>query len=289
MPKIGANFVFDSTSPNFKRDRFDTLKEMRDYNIIDDGHQSYCAEDGNRYEFKSSNTPDATLGKWRLVKTSVDIASTSTAGVVKISGDFDIAQDGTLTLYKALSINSFSITPNLVEAGSSISSVTGNYTNSKVPASSKVGVSGSETTITPAASGDCEITGTFTSNTTFRYQAKDSKQDSYQSKTANLTFGKYAYKFESDTEINPDAATVKEWTKGLATNAVTTHTMAAQKYFYYAVPSDWTLTKYIVGGFDYTWTTVNDSLSITTDNNTTTYKVVRTAGKINSSTNITIS
>lgn len=84
MPKIGANFVFDSTSPNFERDRFDTLAEMKAYNIIDDGHQSYCAETGNRYEFKSTNEPDNTLGKWRLVKTSIDAASSSNLGGIKL-------------------------------------------------------------------------------------------------------------------------------------------------------------------------------------------------------------
>lgn len=65
--KIGDNFNYQGQKPNFERDSFDTLAAMKAYpeTSIDDGHLSYCKEDGKRYEFKTSNTVDETTGKWR--------------------------------------------------------------------------------------------------------------------------------------------------------------------------------------------------------------------------------
>lgn len=73
--KIGSNFTFQGQQPNFERDRFATKTAMKAFpeTSIDDGHLSYCAEDGNTYQFKSSNSVDATTGKWRVFKTSVDV------------------------------------------------------------------------------------------------------------------------------------------------------------------------------------------------------------------------
>ena len=45
---------------------------------IDDGHLSYCAEDGNTYQFKSSNSIDAVTGKWRVFKADVDLSAYAT-------------------------------------------------------------------------------------------------------------------------------------------------------------------------------------------------------------------
>ena len=72
--KIGANFAYNGKLPNFDRDKFKTKAAMMafDENNIDEGHLSYCEEDGNIYQYKSANTVDATTGKWRLFKTDVD-------------------------------------------------------------------------------------------------------------------------------------------------------------------------------------------------------------------------
>ena len=68
--KIGSNFTFQGQQPNFERDRFATKAAMKAFpeTSIDDGHLSYCAEDGNTYQFKSSNSVDAVTGKWRVFK-----------------------------------------------------------------------------------------------------------------------------------------------------------------------------------------------------------------------------
>lgn len=68
--KIGSNFTFQGEQPNFERDRFATKAAMKAFpkTSIDDGHLSYCAEDGNTYQFRSSNSVDAVTGKWRIFK-----------------------------------------------------------------------------------------------------------------------------------------------------------------------------------------------------------------------------
>lgn len=71
--KIGSNFTFQGQQPNFERDRFATKAAMKAFpeTSIDDGHLSYCAEDGNTYQFKSSNTVNTTTGRWRIFKTDI--------------------------------------------------------------------------------------------------------------------------------------------------------------------------------------------------------------------------
>lgn len=79
--KIGANFAYNGKLPNFERDSFETKAAMKafDENSIDDGHLSYCKEDGNVYQFKSSNPVDGTTGRWRLFKTDADAVLNGTS------------------------------------------------------------------------------------------------------------------------------------------------------------------------------------------------------------------
>lgn len=78
--KIGSNFTFQGKQPNFERDRFATKAAMKAFpeTSIDDGHLSYCAEDGNTYQFKSSNSVDTVTGKWRVFKADVDLSAYAT-------------------------------------------------------------------------------------------------------------------------------------------------------------------------------------------------------------------
>lgn len=114
--KIGANLAYNGKLPNFERDRFATKAAMKAFpeTSIDDGHLSYCAEDGNTYQFKSSNSVDTVTGKWRVFKADVDVpimkGATATAdGVVglvpapKISDRFAWLQAS--GVWKRLDIN----------------------------------------------------------------------------------------------------------------------------------------------------------------------------------------
>ena len=78
--KIGSNFTFQGKQPNFERDAFATKAAMKAFpeTSIDDGHLSYCAEDGNTYQFKSSNSIDNVTGKWRVFKDGFSADTIST-------------------------------------------------------------------------------------------------------------------------------------------------------------------------------------------------------------------
>lgn len=71
--KIGANLAYNGKLPNFERDSFETKAAMKafDENSIDEGHLSYCEEDGNIYQYKHTNTVDTTTGRWRIFKTDI--------------------------------------------------------------------------------------------------------------------------------------------------------------------------------------------------------------------------
>ena len=73
---IGDNFKYQGKKPNFERDSFALKAEMKAFPEanIDEGHLSFCKEDGKRYEFRSSNSVDPNTGKWREFKTSADLS-----------------------------------------------------------------------------------------------------------------------------------------------------------------------------------------------------------------------
>ena len=66
MIQVADNFNYRGKKPNFDRDSFDTLQDMKNYseNSLDDGHISYCKETDKHYKFNSNNQSDPTTGKW---------------------------------------------------------------------------------------------------------------------------------------------------------------------------------------------------------------------------------
>lgn len=70
MIQIIDNFEHRSKLPNFVRDQFDTLQDMKEVldAYIDEGHISYCIETDKHYKFKANNSIDAITGKWREFK-----------------------------------------------------------------------------------------------------------------------------------------------------------------------------------------------------------------------------
>lgn len=53
MIQVADNFNYRGKKPNFDRDSFDTLQDMKNYseNSLDDGHISYCKETNKHYKF----------------------------------------------------------------------------------------------------------------------------------------------------------------------------------------------------------------------------------------------
>lgn len=66
MIQVADNFNYRGKKPNFDRDSFDTLQDMKNYseNSLDDGHISYCKETNKHYKSNSNNQSDPTTGKW---------------------------------------------------------------------------------------------------------------------------------------------------------------------------------------------------------------------------------
>lgn len=66
MIQVADNFNYRGKKPNFDRDSFDTLQDMKNYseNSLDDGHICYCKETNKHYKFNSNNQSDPTTGKW---------------------------------------------------------------------------------------------------------------------------------------------------------------------------------------------------------------------------------
>lgn len=60
MIQVADNFNYRGKKPNFDRDSFDTLQDMKNYseNSLDDGHISYCKETNKHYKFNSNNQSD---------------------------------------------------------------------------------------------------------------------------------------------------------------------------------------------------------------------------------------
>lgn len=83
------NFSYRGKKPNFDRDSFDTLSAMKSFpeTDIDEGHISFCKEDGKHYQFSSANEVDPTTGKWREDKKLPDniVLSKPSTGIPSIA------------------------------------------------------------------------------------------------------------------------------------------------------------------------------------------------------------
>ena len=94
MPQISSNFILRSKSPNFERDCFATWDEMKSVNSawMDEGHISYCKQDGKHYIFRSQTASGTLTGeaRWTELKSVINndiisfINSNSTYVVNKI-------------------------------------------------------------------------------------------------------------------------------------------------------------------------------------------------------------
>lgn len=101
MIQVADNFNYRGKKPNFDRDSFDTLQDMKNYseNSLDDGHISYCKETNKHYKFNSNNQSDPTTGKWVEQHEAVnymqcgDIKATQNAPIIKNTlGEFNRLQ-----------------------------------------------------------------------------------------------------------------------------------------------------------------------------------------------------
>lgn len=85
---IGDNFQYQGRKPNFERDRYASLAEMKAVSqaVIDDGHIAFCEEDGHTYRYLSSLPEDAVTGKWRRMQEGAAVTI-----VPVLKADYNIA------------------------------------------------------------------------------------------------------------------------------------------------------------------------------------------------------
>lgn len=64
---LGDNFSYQGAKPLDKRNQYDTVAAMATVSdtVLYDGCLTFCLETGKTYQWLSTNTVDATLGKWR--------------------------------------------------------------------------------------------------------------------------------------------------------------------------------------------------------------------------------
>ena len=73
---VAITFGYEGNLPNFERDQFATLADMKAVvDTIDEGHMSFCKETKKHYVFQSSNSLDATTGKWREIADPAEVAA----------------------------------------------------------------------------------------------------------------------------------------------------------------------------------------------------------------------
>lgn len=183
------------------------------------------------------------------------IATSSVAGVIKPGNDFDISSDGTLSLYKAMIIDSFTNNINTVEIGSSVPNATFNWILNKTPQTLTLMAGSQTSSLSAAQSGSSVITFAtpLKVSTTFTLKAMDARSSSTTRTSAiNFLNGKYYGVSNIASAANIDNDFVKGLTKSLVSTRVGSWTVTANagQYIYFAVPHSFGTPVFYVGGFE---------------------------------------
>lgn len=178
----------------------------------------------------------------------VGVATPEAAGIVKPSSDFDVAADGTLSLYKAMAVSSLTVSPSQAERGSTVADVTLKWSLSKVPTELTL----NDEPVTVADTQKVVSGANLTSDTTYTLKATDARGASAQ-RSATVYFrdkrhwftGSYGADAVTDEVLN--AATGE-----LATSRAKTFAVEAGEgqHIFYAFPHSWGTPSFFVGGFE---------------------------------------
>lgn len=186
--------------------------------------------------------------KDEVTESTTPIATSSVAGKVMIGDDFDITDDGKISLYKAVAVNSFSNNVNTVEKGRTINDVTLSWSINKVPTT--LTLNGE---VVSATSKSKVLTGLgLQADKTWTLKAVDARNASSQ-KSTSISFRNGRYWGIGDVNADGvDDAFIQGLTKELASNNTKTFTVNAGvgKYIYYASPASFGTPSFTVGGFE---------------------------------------
>lgn len=211
----------------------------------------------------------------------VNIATSSSAGIIKPGSDFDIASDGTLTLYQAIAVNSFGHSSGTLELGSSLNNSTFSWNLNKVPTTLTLS-SGSQTTdLNPVQQNSFLVSFNtpLTASTTFKLTAKDGRNATAE---RNTTINFYNGKYYGVSSINSVDDITNDFVLGLTRQLVSgrtgsfTVTANAGQYIYFAIPSSFGTPAFYVGGFEGGFDKVKTFDFTNASGHTATYDVYKT-------------
>lgn len=199
---------------------------------------------------------------------SATIATSTSAGIVKPSADFDIAADGTLSIYTGMAITSLSLNKASVqEIGTSVTGFDAAWVLNKTP---------TEQTIIVTGAGDATITADVNARSTtalsgdaadawaaIKSQTKNSgtlsvsihvkdTRGAEETKTASIQWLNGVYTGAAAAPATIDSAFIRTLTKSLQGGKGKTFTVnaATGAYIWYACPARYGTPNFNVGGFD---------------------------------------
>ena len=155
-------------------------------------------ENGNWYTWDQSSEKYVDTGV-SATTTPVPIATAEVAGKVKPSSDFDIAADGTLSLYKEITLSA-SVSPSTVEQGAVVDTVTVSWSTNKPPAA--VTVDGVSVDVSDTSKQLTEQS--ITSDRTFVVVASDARKS--VTKSPGIRFLRYVYSRIGSPDAAPTTA-----------------------------------------------------------------------------------
>lgn len=198
-----------------------------------------------RFKIKQDAANEA---KFALKGEGGGIATADKAGIVKPGSDFDIAEDGTISLYSKIAVTSFTCNPSQAERGATVTDVELAWGLNKIPSTLTLDDAAQE----PTAKGASLKGVNLTANKQWTLKATDAR-GAAASRTAGITFYDKrhwftgAYDADGVTDAVVNAATGEYATSRAKTFSATAD---AGQYVYYAFPASWGTPRFFVGGFE---------------------------------------
>ena len=218
-----------------------------DFALDEDGHLILTLDSGQTVDLGKAVGSDYVLTDEDKAEIAgkVPVATAEQAGTVKAGTDFDVAEDGTLSLFKALTLIA-NVTPATVEQGATQTTATVKWVTNKTPVS--VTVEGESVSPDATSKG---LTGlSITAEKTFTVVAADSRGS--QTFMAVMRFCNGVYTGAAAAPAAVDSAFIRTLTKTLQSGRSRTFTVnaAAGQYIWYACPAGYGTPVFNVGGFD---------------------------------------
>ena len=228
---------------------------------------------------KDGTTPHiGANGNWFLgetdtgVKAAAEAATHETAGIVKPDYDFDIAADGTLSLYKAIAVNSLTLNKDAVyEIGTAVTGIDVAWVLNKTPVDQVIAVSGAvgseDTVIIENVGADVRSTTALTGSAATQWNGVKTQEKTSgtltvelivnddrggASKSVSIQWLNGVYTGAAAAPAAIDSAFIRTLTKSLQSGKGKTFTVnaATGAYIWYACPVSYGTPNFNVGGFD---------------------------------------